>query len=107
MERVSPALCTCGSCTNILFEAPRQRVWRGKEMQNSNHSPDTSFPLTFRLNCFATVDPPAGLAVTGDERSTNPQRTLRIHELRRPDVITEGIDECCKRSGDMTDLRYG
>lgn len=66
---------------------------RGEEMQNSNHSPDTSFPLTFRLNCFATVDPPAGLADTGDKRSKSPQRTLRIHVLRRPDVMTEGIDD--------------
>jgi hypothetical protein len=71
---------------------------------DSDYIPDTSFPLTFNLNCFATVCPPDGVAVVVDERSRSPQRTLRTHWLRRIDGIKVEVDECCWRLGDMLGL---
>jgi hypothetical protein len=60
---------------------------------DSVYIPDTSFPLTFNLNCFATVCPPDGVAVVVDERSKMPQRTLRTHWLRRIDGMDDEVDE--------------
>jgi hypothetical protein len=103
MAPIPPESCTCGSYTSILFQSktPRQQWSRPEDVV---HIPDTSFPLTFNLNCFATVCPPDGVAVVVDERSRSPQRTLRTHWLRRIDGIKVEVDEFCWRLGDMLGL---